>query len=58
MPGEGVADTAAGAAMDRNLSQISHELTGRHRTMASMPDSEEDPDMRIRIPAYSLDTLH
>jgi hypothetical protein len=58
VPGECVADTAAGAAMDRNLSQISHELTGRHRTMASMPDIEQDPDMRIRILAYSLDTLH
>src|SRR5512142_2664427 len=33
---EGRADTAAGAAMGRDLSQISHRLTGRHWTVASM----------------------
>ena len=35
----------------RNLSQLSHELTGRHRTMASMLDISQDADLRIRTPA-------
>jgi hypothetical protein len=39
---EGGADTAAGAAMGRNFSQISHGLTGRHWTMACVPDTEQD----------------
>ena len=52
VPGESRADTAAGAAMGRDLSQISHGLTGRHWTMASMPDTEQDADVQIRIPAH------
>ena len=58
VPGEGRADTAAGAAMGRDLSQLSHGLTGRHWTMASMPDTEQDADVRIRILAHWPDTLH
>jgi hypothetical protein len=49
---EGRADTPAGAAMSRDLSQISRRLTGRQWTMASMPDSGQDADVRIRIPAH------
>jgi hypothetical protein len=56
--GEGRADTAAGAAMGRDFSQISHGLTGRHWIMASMPDTEQDADVRIRIPAHWPDTFH
>jgi hypothetical protein len=55
---EGRADTAAGAAMGRDFSQISHGLTGRHWIMASMPDTEQDADVRIRIPAHWPDTFH
>jgi hypothetical protein len=55
---EGRADTVADAAMGRDLSQISHELTGRHRTIASVPDTEQDADVRIRIPAHWPDTFH
>jgi hypothetical protein len=49
---------AAGAAMGRDFSQISHGLTGRHWTMASMPDPEQNADVRIRIPAHWPDTFH
>ncbi len=56
--GEGRADTAAGAATGRELSQISHGLTGRHWTMASTSDTEQDVDVRIRIPAHWSDALH
>ena len=45
---EGRADTAAVAAKGRNLSQLSHGLTGRYGTMASMPDTRQDADLRIR----------
>lgn len=34
------------------ISQISHGLTGRHWTTASMPDTGQDLDVRIRIPAH------
>src|SRR6476661_3617206 len=43
------ADTATGAAMGRDLSQISHGLTGRYGTMASMPDIGQDADVLIRF---------
>ena len=36
----------------RNLSQFSHGLTGRRRTMASILDTWQDPDLRIRTPAH------
>jgi hypothetical protein len=36
----------------RDLSQLSHGLTGQYRTMASMPDTGQDADLLIRIPAH------
>jgi hypothetical protein len=36
----------------RSLSQFSHGLTGRYRTMASPPDTRQDADLPIRIPAH------
>src|SRR5947208_16779621 len=57
MRGEGRGDTAAGAAMGRDLSQISHGLTGRRWTMASVPDTEQYADVRIRIPAHWPDAF-
>ena len=36
----------------RRLSQLSHGLTGRDRTMATMPDIRQDTDLRIRIEAH------
>jgi hypothetical protein len=41
-----------------DLSQFSHGLTGRCWTMASMPDTRQDADLRIRIPAHRPDMLH
>ena len=35
-----------------DLSQFSHGLTGRCWTMASMLDTRQDADLRIRIPAH------
>jgi len=55
---EGRADTAAGAAIDKDFSQVSHGVTGRHGTMASMSDTEQDADVRIRIPAHWPGTFH
>ena len=52
---EGRTDTTAGAAKGWDLSQISHRLTGRYGTMASMPDTRQDADLRIRIPAHWAD---
>lgn len=52
---EGRADRAAGAAIGRDLSQISHGLTGRYGTMPSMPDTGQDADVLIRVPAHWLD---
>jgi len=52
---EARADTAAVAAMGRDLSQISYRLTGRSGTMASLPDNRQDVDVRIRIPAHWSD---
>jgi hypothetical protein len=40
------------AAKGGNLSQFSHGLTGLYGTMASMPDTRQDIDLRIRIPAH------
>jgi len=42
----------------KDLSQLSHGLTGQYRTMASLPDIWQDAELRIRIPALSPDTLH
>ena len=42
----------------RNLSQLSHGLTGRYRTMTSLPDTGQDADLPIRIPAHGSDGLH
>jgi hypothetical protein len=36
----------------RHLSKLSHGLTGRDRTMASMPDTRQGTDLRIRIEAH------
>jgi hypothetical protein len=36
----------------RHLSQLSHGLTGRDRTMSSMPDTRQGTDLRIRIEAH------
>jgi hypothetical protein len=55
---ESRADTAAGAAMGTDFSRISHGLTERHWIMASRPDTEQDADVRIRIPAHWPDTFH
>ena len=38
---------AATLATGTYLSQISHGLTGRYWTMASMPDSQQDADLRF-----------
>jgi len=46
------------ATKGRSLSQISHGLTGRYRTMASPADTRQDADLPIRIPVHWLDTLH
>ena len=58
VPSKGCADTAAGAAAGRDLSQNSHGLAGRHWTMASMSDTKQDTDVRIRILAHWPDTFH
>jgi hypothetical protein len=42
----------------KTLSQLSHGLTGRYRTMASVSDTWQDADLPIRIPAHRPDTLH
>ena len=55
---EVAASAAAVAAKGRSLSQFSHGLTGPYRTMASMPDTGRDADLRIRIPAHWVDTIH
>jgi hypothetical protein len=57
-PVEGRASAAAIAARRRSLSQFSHGLTRRYRTMASMPDTQQDADLRIRTPAYWPDSWH
>lgn len=46
------------AVPTKNLSQFSRGLTGRYRTMASMPDCEQDADLPIRISAHCPDVLH
>jgi hypothetical protein len=48
----GRADTVAVVDNGRNVSQLSHGLTGRYGTMASMPDTRQNADLRIRIPAH------
>lgn len=49
---EASAGTAAGAAKGRDLSPFSHGLTGRCWTMAPVPDTQQDAELRIRIPAH------
>jgi hypothetical protein len=44
--GGGHANTAAVGAKCRNLSQLSHELTGRYETVAHLPDNRQDADLR------------
>jgi hypothetical protein len=41
-----------------DLSQFSHGLTRRCWTMAHIPDTRQDADLRTRILAYRLDALH
>jgi len=41
-----------------HLSQLSHGLTGRDRTTASMPDTRQDAELRIRIEAHWPDGRH
>jgi hypothetical protein len=36
----------------RYLSQLSHGLTGRDRTIASIPDTRQGTDLQIRIEAH------
>jgi len=43
---------------DRNLSQLSHELTGRYGTRASVRDIQQDADLRIRILTHWPDARH
>ena len=49
---EGAADAAVVVGKDGNLSWLSHELTGRYRTTASVLDTRQDADLRIRIPTH------
>ena len=48
----------SGRRQEQGLSPFSHGLTGRYRTMASMPDTWQDSDLPIRIPAYWPDVFH
>ena len=56
---DGPARAAAVAAKGGRLSRLSHRLTGRYRTIASLPDTRQDSDLRIRIlttiRTYSID---
>jgi hypothetical protein len=45
-------NTPAVAAKGRNLSEFSHELTGRYRTTASRPGIRQDADLPVRILAH------
>ena len=45
-------------ARDGNFSQLSHGLAGRYRTMAYTPDTRQDVDLLIRIPAHWPDGRH
>jgi hypothetical protein len=49
---------AAVTPIGTRLSQISHGLDGRYRTRASIPDTGQDADMRLRIAEDCLDRLH
>jgi hypothetical protein len=49
---EGRASTTVVAAKGGNLSHLSHGLTGRCGTMAPEPDTFQDANVRIRIPAH------
>ena len=40
------ANTAAVGAKCRNLSQLSHELTGQYETVAHLPDNRQDAGLR------------
>ena len=51
-------NTAAVAAKGRNLSQLSHGLTGRYRTTASRPDTRQDADLPVRMPAHGPEGRH
>jgi hypothetical protein len=55
---EGCTRAATGAAIGRALSQISHQLSGRDWTMASLPDTEQDADLRFWIAEHRPDRLH
>jgi len=46
------------AAKARNLSQLSHGLTGPDGTTASIPDIWQDSDLLIWIPAHCPDARH
>ena len=45
-------------ATGTDLSQVSHELTGRYGTMASILDSQQDADLRFWIAEHCPDRLH
>jgi len=47
-----------GRCQEQGLSQFSHGLAGRHGTMVSMPDTWQDADLPIRIPAHWPDERH
>jgi hypothetical protein len=40
------------------ISRLSHGLGGRYGTAASMPDTLQDADLQIRIPAHWPDAGH
>jgi hypothetical protein len=58
--GEGAArnDQGQGWKVPGDLSQFSHGLTGRYGTMASVPDTQQDADLRFWIAEHWPDTLH
>jgi hypothetical protein len=55
---EARAAAAVVVGKDGNLSQLSHGLTGRYETTASVLDTRQDAYLRIRIPAHWPDTFH
>ena len=51
-------NTAAVAAKGRDLSQFSHGLNGQYWTVASIPDTQQDADLRFWIAEHWPDRLH
>jgi hypothetical protein len=51
-------NTAALAAKGRDLSQFSHGLTGQYGTVASIPDTQQDADLRFWTAEHWPDRFH